>query len=48
MGLYTVDASLMEQLAPDVIVTQSLCDVSIWGQRVTGYTGDGDTLGFCW
>lgn len=27
MGLYTVDAPLMERLAPDVIVTQSLCEV---------------------
>jgi len=27
MGLYTVDADLMESLKPTVIVTQSLCDV---------------------
>ena len=27
MGLYTVDAALMQELAPTVIVTQSLCDV---------------------
>ncbi|GBF93520.1 hypothetical protein Rsub_06653 [Raphidocelis subcapitata] len=27
MGLYSVDAALMEALGPDVIVTQSLCEV---------------------
>ena len=26
-GLYTVDSDLMQQLKPDVIVTQSLCEV---------------------
>lgn len=30
-GLYSVDAELLQQLKPDVILTQSLCDVSSSG-----------------
>lgn len=44
MGLYTIDAALMERLAPDVIVTQSLCEVGGWERGCAG-GGGGEKMG---